>query len=52
MIETVKNYEIKKHQLIEQMKRIGARGVGIQKDTSNLFRNRTGAAKPRIDVRN
>jgi len=51
MLQAVSAHERKKAKVIEQMKHAGARGVGIQKDTSNLFRNRTGAVKPRIDVR-
>lgn len=47
----MKTYETKKAGIIAQMKSIQAAGVGIQKDTSNLFRNRTGEVKPRIDVR-
>ncbi len=45
------NYAAKKAKIIEQMKHIEADGVGLQKNTSNLFRNRTASAKPRIDVR-
>ena len=47
----MKTYESKKAGIIAQMKGIQAAGVGIQKDTSNLFRNRTDGLKPRIDVR-
>ena len=47
----MQSYQSKKADIIAQLKEIRATGVGIRKDTSNLFRDRTDAAKPRIDVR-
>jgi len=47
----MKTYELKKAGIVAQMKRMQAAGIGIQKDTSNLFRDRQSPAKPRIDVR-
>jgi len=47
----VQSYEAKKADIIAQLKGIRAAGLGIRKDTSNLFRDRVLAAKTRIDVR-
>lgn len=47
----MQNYAAKKAQIIEQIKRIDGGGLGIQKDTSNLFRHRLVTQKPTIDVR-
>jgi len=47
----MKTYESKKADVVEQMKRMRSTGIGIRKDTSNLFRDRRDTARPRIDVR-
>jgi FAD/FMN-containing dehydrogenase len=47
----VNSYESKRDRLAAQMKSATAGAVGIQKDTSNLFRQRTGATQQKIDVR-
>lgn len=47
----METYAAKKAKVTEQIKRIEGGGLGIRKDTSNLFRHRTVAQKPTIDVR-
>jgi len=47
----MESYESKKADIVEQMKRMPEPGVGIRKDTSNLFRDRADSARQRIDVR-
>lgn len=42
---------VKKAKISAQIKSIEGHGLGIQKDTSNLFRSRTDATRPGIDVR-
>jgi FAD/FMN-containing dehydrogenase len=47
----VSSYEEKKHRLIEEMKAASGATVSLAKDTSNLFRNREGAAQKKLNVR-
>jgi hypothetical protein len=47
----VDNYAAKKARLAAQVKALNARGIGIRKDTSNLFRRRQDASHHKIDVR-
>jgi len=47
----VESYQTKKTQIADQLRGLDGNGLGIQKDTSNLFRDRAGKAAPRIDVR-
>jgi FAD/FMN-containing dehydrogenase len=45
------SHEAKKARLAAQVTAVTAGSLGIQKDTSNLFRRRSGAAQAKIDVR-
>jgi FAD/FMN-containing dehydrogenase len=47
----VDNYAAKKTRLAAQVKALNARGIGIRKDTSNLFRRRQDASHHKFDVR-
>ncbi|MDT8320648.1 MAG: FAD-binding oxidoreductase [Xanthomonadales bacterium] len=44
-------YKAKRDRLAGQMKSAAAGGIGLRKDTSNLFRTRAGGAQPKMDVR-
>jgi FAD/FMN-containing dehydrogenase len=50
MIGVAIAYATKRDRIAAQMRAAGS-GVGLRKDTSNLFRRRSGAAQSRIDVR-